>query len=44
MGNDAYKTDWMSERRQRWALDCMIKQEPKTKLAKLKALWRRFTN
>ena len=39
MGNDAYKKDWMSERRLRWVLDCMVIREPKTKLARLKALW-----
>lgn len=30
-GNDRYKQDWMSERRQRWRLDCTQKSEPKEK-------------
>ncbi len=28
-GNDRYKQDWMSERRQRWKLVCTRKAEPK---------------
>ncbi len=27
-GNDAYKRDWMSERNQRWALDCTLIEKP----------------
>jgi len=28
-GNEAYKQDWMSERRERWALSCVKSSEPK---------------
>ncbi|NEV61421.1 GNAT family N-acetyltransferase [Thiorhodococcus minor] len=27
-GNEAYKQDWMSERRERWALSCVKRQQP----------------
>lgn len=30
-GNDAYKQDWMSERRERWRLNCINKTDPKRK-------------
>ena len=30
-GNDAYKQDWMSERRQRWLLSCTRKSKPASK-------------
>ena len=30
-GNDRYKQDWMSERRERWELTCVRKSEPEVK-------------
>jgi len=27
-GNEAYKQDWMSERRERWALSCVKNRKP----------------
>ena len=32
-GNDAYKQDWMSTRRQRWGLNCALARQPKRKVA-----------
>ena len=34
-GNDAYKQDWMSERRARWRLNCINKANPKRKRRRL---------
>ncbi len=34
-GNDAYKQDWMSERRERWRLNCINKTNPKRKRYRL---------
>ena len=34
-GNDAYKQDWMSERRERWRLNCINKTNPKRKRHRL---------
>lgn len=31
-GNDRYKQDWMSERRERWRLSCVKKPEPKERI------------
>lgn len=31
-GNDAYKQDWMTVRRQRWGLICALKRQPKRKI------------
>jgi CelD/BcsL family acetyltransferase involved in cellulose biosynthesis len=28
-GNEAYKQDWMSERRERWGLTCVNRRKPK---------------
>jgi len=33
-GNDAYKQDWMSERRERFLLGCIIKSKPASKYAR----------
>ena len=32
-GNDAYKKDWMTERRERWRLSCVNKCEPKGRIS-----------
>lgn len=34
-GNEAYKQDWMSERRERWALSCVKEREPPSRLYRL---------
>jgi hypothetical protein len=34
-GNDAYKQEWMSERRKRWALYCINKPEPVSRMHRL---------
>jgi frataxin-like iron-binding protein CyaY len=40
-GNDAYKQDWMSERRQRWRLSCIDTTPEKNRLANpLMGFWR----
>lgn len=36
-GNEAYKQDWMSERRERWALSCVSSLGPSGVLGRLKA-------
>ncbi len=38
-GNDAYKQDWMSERRARWALYCAQTSNPKESITRF---WHRF--
>lgn len=39
-GNDAYKQDWMSERRQRWRLSCIDNTPRKAKgISPVSALW-----
>jgi hypothetical protein len=35
MGNDAYKQDWMSERRECFALSCVQQEQPAGRLASL---------
>jgi len=35
-GNDAYKRDWMSDRNQRWALDCTVIQQPNSHVDRIK--------
>ncbi len=42
-GNDAYKQDWMSERRQRWRLSCIDNTPLSNKeINPLKAVWQRL--
>lgn len=45
-GNDAYKQDWMSDRRERFALTCVKSEEPKSRFKflanSLKSLLRKF--
>lgn len=41
-GNDAYKQDWMSERRERWALYCIRRPQPTQGLRRLFGRLRRM--